>query len=110
MAAATRQVAHDTDCDLIAASYEERHGGLSPAVRDLFECELDVLVHRSAGGRTDWITRHRSSLADTSEARLTKRRQDQTINIKNVSAGRREAVIDADELVVAVVGERLADS
>lgn len=54
MAAAVREVAHDTDCDLIAASYEERYGGLSPGVHDLFECELDVLVHRSAGGQTDW--------------------------------------------------------
>lgn len=54
MAATVRKVAHDTDCDLIAASYEERHGGLAPEVIELFECEMDVLVHRSAEGRTDW--------------------------------------------------------
>jgi nucleotide-binding universal stress UspA family protein len=54
MAATVRKVAHNTDCDLIAASYEERHGGLAPEVMDLFDCELDVLVHRSADGRTDW--------------------------------------------------------
>lgn len=54
MAAMTRKVAHDTDCDLIAASYEERHGGLAPEVLELFECEMDVFVHRSANGQTEW--------------------------------------------------------
>lgn len=54
MAATVRRVAHDTDCDLIAASYEEDGGGLAPGVGDLFECELDVVVHHSNDGRTDW--------------------------------------------------------
>ena len=54
MAATVRKVAHDTDCNLIAASYEERHGGLATEVLELFECEMDVLVHRSANSQTEW--------------------------------------------------------
>ncbi|WP_375796809.1 HPP family protein [Halosegnis sp.] len=68
MAATTRKVAHDTDCDLIAASYEERHGGLAPKFLELFECELDVVVHQSPDGRTEWsdvlvLVRRASDLA-----------------------------------------------
>jgi hypothetical protein len=42
------------NCDLIAASYEERHGGLSPFVRALFRGDVDVVVHRSHAGATRW--------------------------------------------------------
>ncbi|WP_246983936.1 HPP family protein [Halorientalis marina] len=48
------RTAHEVNCDLIAAPYEERHGSLSPFVRALFRGSTDVLVHRSAGDRTRW--------------------------------------------------------
>ncbi|MDG5776392.1 HPP family protein [Haloarculaceae archaeon H-GB11] len=48
------QIADEVNCDLVAASYEERHGGLSPFVRDLFRGDTDVVVHRSHAGRTRW--------------------------------------------------------
>ncbi|MFB6143186.1 MAG: HPP family protein [Halorientalis sp.] len=46
--------ARETNCDLVAAPYEEEHGSLSPFLRDLFRGETDVLVHRSDGERTAW--------------------------------------------------------
>jgi nucleotide-binding universal stress UspA family protein len=46
--------AHETNCDLIATPYEQRHGSLSPFVRLLFRGDVDVLVHRSCAGRTRW--------------------------------------------------------
>ncbi|MFB6165186.1 MAG: HPP family protein [Haloarculaceae archaeon] len=48
------QVARETNCDLIATPYEERYGSLTPFVRTLFAGEVDVVVHRSADGRTRW--------------------------------------------------------
>lgn len=48
------QTAHETNCDLIATPYETHHGSLSPFLRELFAGNTDVLVHRSADGRTDW--------------------------------------------------------
>jgi len=53
-AATVRKTATAVNCDLIAASYEERHGALSPYVRDLFRGRTDVVVHRSRAGRTRW--------------------------------------------------------
>jgi hypothetical protein len=53
-AAATIRTAHEVNCDLIATPYEERHGSLSAFVRTLFRGDVDVLVHRSRGGRTRW--------------------------------------------------------
>lgn len=44
----------ETNCDLVVTPYEERHGQLSRFVRDLFRGEVDVLVHRSVDGRTEW--------------------------------------------------------
>ncbi|MFB6152563.1 MAG: HPP family protein [Haloarculaceae archaeon] len=46
--------AREVNCDLVAASYEQRHGGLSPYLRSLFRGDRDVLVHRSKAGRTRW--------------------------------------------------------
>lgn len=50
--------ARKTNCDLIVAPYESREGGdqaaPSPFVRDLLHGSLDVVVHRSKGGREDW--------------------------------------------------------
>ncbi|MFB6084918.1 MAG: HPP family protein [Halorientalis sp.] len=46
--------AHETNCDLIATPYEQRHGSLSPFIRLLFRGDVDVLVHRSCDGRTRW--------------------------------------------------------
>jgi len=48
------KAAHETNCDLVAAAYEQRYGALSPYVRDLFRGDTDVLVHRSTAGRTRW--------------------------------------------------------
>ncbi|MFC7141198.1 HPP family protein [Halosimplex aquaticum] len=53
-AATVLKTAHEVDCDLVAAAYERRHGALSPYLYDLFDGDLDVLVHRSADGRTRW--------------------------------------------------------
>ena len=53
-AATVRKVASETNCDLVAAPYEERDGELSPFVRGLFRGRTDVLVHRSRAGRTRW--------------------------------------------------------
>lgn len=53
-AATVIQTAHRVNCDLIATPYEQRHGSLSPFIRTLFRGDIDVLVHRSRGGRTRW--------------------------------------------------------
>ena len=53
-AATVLKTARETNCDLIAAAYEQRHGALSPYLQSLFRGEVDVLVHRSADGRTRW--------------------------------------------------------
>ena len=53
-AATVRKAAVETNCDLIAVSYEARDGGLTTFVRELFRGETDVLVHRSRTGRTRW--------------------------------------------------------
>jgi len=53
-AATVRKTASEVNCDLIAASYEQRHGALSPYLRDLFRGQTDVVVHRSRAGRTRW--------------------------------------------------------
>ncbi|RRJ30536.1 HPP family protein [Halocatena pleomorpha] len=49
-----QHTAHETNCDLIAAPYETRYGSLSPFLRELFQGDTDVLVHRSDNERTDW--------------------------------------------------------
>jgi hypothetical protein len=48
------QAARATGCDLLAVPYRERRETLAPFVRDLFASEIDVIVHRSNEGRTDW--------------------------------------------------------
>lgn len=53
-AATVLRTARETTCDLVVTPYEERHGGLSPYVRDLFRGDVDVLVHRSVDGETGW--------------------------------------------------------
>ncbi|MCU4801501.1 HPP family protein [Halobacteria archaeon HArc-gm2] len=53
-AATILQAARATGCDLLAVPYRERGGSLAPFVHDLFASEIDVLVHRSNDGRTDW--------------------------------------------------------
>ena len=47
-------VVDDTNCDLVVTGFETADGGLSRFVGDLFRSETDVLVHRSADGRTAW--------------------------------------------------------
>jgi hypothetical protein len=46
--------ARETNCDLLAVPYEQAHGRLTPFVQDLFRGQVDVLVHRSQEGRTEW--------------------------------------------------------
>jgi len=53
-AATIRRAAREANCDLIAAPYAEEHGGLAPSIRQLFDAEMDVIVHRSRDGRTRW--------------------------------------------------------
>jgi hypothetical protein len=42
------------NCDLIATTYETEHSTVSGFVRGLFRGDVDVIVHRSRDGRTDW--------------------------------------------------------
>ncbi|GAA0669609.1 HPP family protein [Natronoarchaeum mannanilyticum] len=53
-ATTVRQVARDTNCDLIAAPYETEDGEVTPFVKRLLAARMDVLVHRSCDGRTNW--------------------------------------------------------
>ena len=53
-ATTVRQVARDTSCDLIAAPYETESGEVTSYVKRLLAARMDVLVHRSRDGRTDW--------------------------------------------------------
>lgn len=46
--------AEEANCDLVATPYAQHHGRLAPFVRDLFRSNIDVLVHRSSDGRTQW--------------------------------------------------------
>jgi len=46
--------ARETNCDLIAAPYEENGDELGGFVRTLLGGRIDVIVHRSADGRTSW--------------------------------------------------------
>jgi len=48
------RAAHEANCDLIAIPYAEQYGGLSPTIRQLFDGDVDVIVHRSRDGRTRW--------------------------------------------------------
>ncbi|PSP95494.1 universal stress protein UspA [Halobacteriales archaeon QS_4_62_28] len=48
------QTATEAKCDLIATPYAQQYGRLAPFIHDLFRSEMDVLVHRSAGGQTRW--------------------------------------------------------
>ncbi|WP_336337806.1 HPP family protein [Haloarcula brevis] len=50
----TLQTAAETNCDLIVAPYESRHGALTPYLQRLFRSESDVVVHRSVSDRTRW--------------------------------------------------------
>ncbi len=42
------RTARETNCDLVVAPYEEKHGGLSPFVRKLFRGRIDAIVYRPA--------------------------------------------------------------
>jgi nucleotide-binding universal stress UspA family protein len=48
------QTARVANCDLIATTYETEHSTVSGFVRGLFRGDVDVIVHRSRDGRTDW--------------------------------------------------------
>lgn len=49
-----REAAIEANCDLIVAPYETEDYELSPFVTRLLKSKMDVLVHRSYDGRTDW--------------------------------------------------------
>ena len=46
--------ATETNCDLVATPYAKHRGRLAPFVHELFRSDVDVLVHRSADGATQW--------------------------------------------------------
>lgn len=46
--------ARESNCDLVVAPYEADEDGMLPWLRSLFRVDLDVVVHRSAAGRTRW--------------------------------------------------------
>lgn len=48
------QAAREANCDLIVSPFEATHGAVSPFVRNLFGGDIDVVVHRSNTGRTEW--------------------------------------------------------
>jgi|AntDeeMetagen134_2_1112570.scaffolds.fasta_scaffold02067_2 hypothetical protein len=54
LAATVLRTARESNCDLVATPYEESDGSAAPYIRSLFRTDMDVLVHRSADGRTDW--------------------------------------------------------
>jgi len=53
-AATTLEAAESTNCDLVAAPYESKHGSLTTYLQQLFRGRTDVIVHRSRNGRTRW--------------------------------------------------------
>jgi len=53
-AATTVEAARTASCDLVCIPYESEHGALSGYIRRLFDCDRDVLVHRSRSDRTRW--------------------------------------------------------
>jgi len=52
--AVTIQTADESNCDLVVAPYESRHGALTPYLRRLLTGDCDIVVHRSRDGRTRW--------------------------------------------------------
>ncbi|MFB6162677.1 MAG: HPP family protein, partial [Halococcoides sp.] len=48
------QSAHETDCDLVVAPAVYADDGLANFLQRLLSGDLDVLVHDSRAGRTDW--------------------------------------------------------
>jgi nucleotide-binding universal stress UspA family protein len=50
----TQRAAESTNCDLVVASYESTDTVLTPYLRSLLGGKLDVVVHRSHDGRTEW--------------------------------------------------------
>ena len=48
------RTATETGCDLITVPYETENGGLASDIRELFQRDTDVLVHRSYDGRARW--------------------------------------------------------
>ena len=50
----TLRTARESNCDLVVTPYEEGDGGLSSFVTSLFRTDMDVVVHRSIDGRTEW--------------------------------------------------------
>ncbi len=50
LAATVERAARETGCDLVAAPFESRRGGLAPYLQELFDGPIDVLVHRTQAG------------------------------------------------------------
>ena len=46
----------EADCDLIVTPYEENGDVLAGFIRTLLGSDVDVVVHRSADGRTEWTS------------------------------------------------------
>jgi nucleotide-binding universal stress UspA family protein len=50
----TVETATNTNCDLVVAPYEEKHGLLSPFVRGVFNSRFDAVAFRATTGRRRW--------------------------------------------------------
>lgn len=48
------QTTREANCDLVVTPFEATHGGVSAFVRNLLSADIDVVVHRSNTGRTEW--------------------------------------------------------
>lgn len=48
------QTARQANCDLVVTPSESKQGGVTQFVHDLFQGDVDVVVHRSHDGRTRW--------------------------------------------------------
>ncbi|MEF8807752.1 MAG: HPP family protein [Natronomonas sp.] len=49
-----RQTATETNCDLVAVPYETDGDTLAPFITGLMDADIDVLVHQTYDGRTEW--------------------------------------------------------
>ncbi|WP_336136173.1 HPP family protein [Natronomonas amylolytica] len=49
-----RQTAAETNCDLVALPYETDGDTLAPFITGLMDADVDVLVHQTYDGRTEW--------------------------------------------------------
>ncbi|QSG12220.1 Nucleotide-binding protein, UspA family [Halapricum desulfuricans] len=101
------RTARETGCDLIVASYETDNGDLAPSVRELFESDIDVLVHRSADERARWsrvlvLVRRASDVAHAMIDFATRLTGDDVSLCRCIDAERERR--DAEEMLANLAG------